>query len=520
MEGLYHTTETGALISLRAVRASAKEQKRAYGDVLAQVIATTDAVRRGATVQVQNGRVVVATAQQGAQGMRGLLGAINPVVAGLGAMAVKAVSVGAAMETLRRGFMGFAEFDNQLRLTQVQTGMVGSEISGLGREMKALSKTVGASAAEMLAAWNAIREAGNFTPEEASKMLPDLTHAAIGAGANAEKFGRAMGDIMRNLKIPADQYKYVMESMAYANREFNLNVEEMGPRLSQATQYMATWGYSGVDAMQRAVTMFGMLKEATGDAAKAGSALVGILGDLGNDRMGKALGFAPGELEKHLRKVEDPVGELFRMMDKAENKDLLMKAIGIQDKAAYQKFMDEFRTFEKQLNGVRNAQGAVANGKFVAEGPLYAVQRLGASLEALTKSLGMFLDAIGVTHAITFFAETIGAAAGAVEGLIQSVKYLFGLIDRPTFIPKSWEEFKYWGTAERDADTKEIIVPWETYKYGGQKAYDQKMKEYRDAKAKEETDKKDADKKRRGEAWKAKREKYAKEGISSSRGGP
>ena len=248
--------------------------------------------------------------------------AIPPVVAGLGMMAARVVTVGAALNTLRRGFMGFAAFDTQLRLTQNQTGMISGEIAGLGDEMKKLSKITGQSKGEMLAAWNEIREAGNFTPEEASRMLPDLTHAAMGAGANAKLFARAMGDIMRNLKIPASEYKYVMEAMSHANKEFNINVEEMGPRLSQATQYMATWGYKGVDGMQRAVAMFGILKEATGDASKAGSALVGILGDLGNDRMGKALGFAPGKLEEHLRKVKDPVGELFRLMDKSENKDL------------------------------------------------------------------------------------------------------------------------------------------------------------------------------------------------------
>ena len=169
------------------------------------------------------------------------------------------------------------------------------------------------------------------------------------------------------------------------------------------------------------------------------------------------------------------------------------------------------RNFEQRLKGVREAQGAVARGKFIGEGPEVAVQKLGVALTALTDLLGMLLNAFGATHVLTFFADTLGGVASMVEGLIQSVKYLFGLIDRPTFWPKLWAEFKYRMTAERDAFTQEIIVPYETFQYGGQEAVDKALAAHHAKNKKEQDEARDAEKKRRAEAWKQKRATMLKE---------
>jgi len=481
----------GHMINTRAIRERAKESNLSYDQLLANHKKAIDGENALVNKHRQAGQAAVQAGQQGGSAFKFMGAQIPPIVGGLARMAGGALTAYEALNQLKQGFMGFAAFDNQLRLTRNQTGLSEQKIHDLGTEMKRLAAITGVSSKELLEAFNEIREAGNFTPEEALKMMPDLTTAANGANANAKLFNRAVGDIMRNLKIPADQYKYVMEAFSHANSQFNINIEEMGPRLSQATAYMATWGYQGVDAMQRAVTLFGVLKEGTGSAAKAGSALIGILGDLGNDRMGKALGFGAGQLEKYLRSVQDPIGELISLMTQADNQDLVMKALDIQDKASYTRLMGELRTFADKLKGVREAQGAVARGKYVEAGPEFAIKRLMTSLEELRNSLGLLLNAIGVTAGIEALAATMTAIATSVERIVGGLKYIVGLSDvMPKGMPKSWAEFKYsqWAKTPQDfgGEGDQPIVPYADYERGGQEYYDKTVKEFQEKLDKEQ----------------------------------
>jgi len=291
----YHVLEDGSLISLRAIRARAKQTSQSYEEMRDRTIAAAIAARGLGSAGTAAGAAVGSAARAGGAALGAMAGGIPPMIRGLGAMALRAGAVGVALEAVRRGFMGWAQFDTQLRQVQNQTGMTRSKVEGLAEEMRNLQDVTGDTKESLLRAFEELREAGNFTPDETKKMFPDIALAAKGVGADAGLFARAVGDIARNFKIPASEVNRIWEGMSYAAEKFNLDISKVGPQLSMATEGMARWGYTGVDASNRMLAFLGTIKEATGDAGTAASVLSRIMNNMGSAEMAKALGFPNAE---------------------------------------------------------------------------------------------------------------------------------------------------------------------------------------------------------------------------------
>ena len=434
----------------------------------------------------------------GGGGLRGMIGG------GLMGMAARFIAPAAGLETARRSFMNYATFDTKLRLTQNQTGMLRSEIDELGKSMKSTAAITGESAESMIDAWNELREAGNFTPEQTTKMFDEVAKSAIGAGANIQGYARSLGDIMRNLKVPVEEYGKVNEAMAYAAKEFNINLDEVGPSLSRVTAYMGAFGYKGADGAARLVAFLGTVKEATGSASKAGTVLSRVMGGLADDTLGKALGFATGGLERTLKRSKDPLGSLIRFIREARDKEAVRKALGIEDIAVFEKFLEQLDTMGDKINKVKSASGAASAGENILQGPDRAAKRLMESLTALTRSLGELMHSAGVTWLVNEFAKVFTHIAETIESVIEGLT----MIKNWDFSKmKSWEQRKYEMGAAKDEKNKPIM-PWSEYSAiktargtaAADAYYNKAVKDYENKNKKIVTDKKSADDKREAES--------------------
>ena len=523
----YIQTEHGALISKKAIASLAKEAGSTYDATLKRVLATSVALHQQGAAGQAAGAGVAAGGKTGAAALAAAGSRIPPIITGLAIMAVKAGAVGIALETMRRGFMNFAEFDKKLRLVQNQTGLSRKQIDGLAEDMRHLAGVTGETKEELLEAFEELREAGGFTPEETKKMFPDFAVAAQGAGASSKLFNRAAGDLMRNLKIPAEQGKYVMEALSHASKEYNLDVSKIGPNLSKMTAAGAAWGYEGVTGMQRLLTITGVVKEATGSASKAGTAVTNILENLGGEELGKALGYATGTFYKDLKRVQefgdemgnkDVIGYVTRKINDAKDQHAVMKVLGIENLAQWNKLRESLGTVGDKLRGIQQASGAVERGMNVTEGPAQAVARLSAALDALTESLGAFLDAIGVSYVLKEFAEDLNNMARGARRLVDLFNWLKPGGQKPDWV-KSFTEHSFNLQVRKDKMGKPLMK-YDEYQLGGdvalQKAYDEYDRKERAQAAKKK--KEDAASEER-EA-KARREELRKKGYTVPEPGP
>ena len=146
--------------------------------------------------------------------------------------------------------------------------------------------------------------------------------------------GRAVGDVMRNLKIPAEEAIHIMEAMSHAAKEYNLDLSEVGPKLSELTTMASAWGYEGKEGFARVITILGAVKKATGDATTAASLFSNLLANMGNEQLGKALGYAPGKFYNEMKKIADlgnegdVVGAMIERIIKADDPEAVMKILG------------------------------------------------------------------------------------------------------------------------------------------------------------------------------------------------
>ena len=263
-------------------------------------------------------------------------------------------------------------------------------------------------------------------------------------GADAGLVGEALGHMMRNFNIPAEEALVMLEAMSHGATKLELNMTEIGPRLAELTNAMAYWGYSGTDAGQRLIAILGSVKEATGSSTRAAATLTNMFEGLGDPQMAKALGFGTAkELEDHLRGSDDAMGEMVRLMILAEDQYSVMHALGIDNVTVWAKLKNEWKDMGTNIRGVQDATGAYARGMNVLEGAETAVNRLMVSIEELSISLGQLLDTAGATSVFQSTTKEVQAMVGFLKQAVQLWKQLKGekteeLFDWDNF----WHEFR------------------------------------------------------------------------------
>jgi hypothetical protein len=441
----------------QSVAARLKMRRIDYNEHMAQVART----------RAENdklGDTLAHTGQQGAEAFGGMVPPMRSVVGSLASMAAGALSVGAAVEFARRGFMGYAAMDTQLRLVQNQTGATTREIDGLHDSLQRVAAKTGQTTDILLQGYEELREAADLSLSDMETIFPKMAVVAKGAGADLGTFGRALGDIMRNFKIPASEAMTVMEAMSHGATAFNLNLNEVGPQLSSLTEMMSYWGYSGVDAAQRLVAILGTVKESTGSAGRAAMVLNNIFSGLGDQQMADALGFGTAkQLEQELRASNDPLGRLVRLMSQAKDQYAIMQALGIRTTAAFDKLKKSLETMGDDIRGVQGAFGALDRGENVLAGPEAAVNRLMVSIDELAQSLGALLDAAGATTVFTESTKAVQELVMYLQSAAEFWKFLTGQEMKKPDWEFDYEGFAY--TLKRNmygpSEFFGTVQPWE-----------------------------------------------------------
>lgn len=452
-----------------------------------QMLATA-AAKHGKTIKEVNAEIPKTTSATS-----GLTAALLAGTRGFAGMAAQVISVAAVVETARRSFIRFADVDKNLRLVQNQTGQTTRAVKGLGEEMTRVARITGDSTDEILAAVEELREKGNLSPAEAKRLIPDLTVIAKGMrNTTAKELAGAVGDIKRNLKLAPQDIPAIWEALSHVTEEYNLEIGKMGPSLTRATEMASQWGFKSVKGMQELLTIIGVVKEATGDEARAAEAVSHLLANIGNEALGLNLGYAPGEFfnkykdaaEKNLPVVSMLIQDIAKSADPRKT----LRDIGIRDELIVNKLLSDQGRIGDAIDKTAKATGALQKGLNLVDSPSAAIGRLTNSLSSLALALGKVMELMGATTVINAFAAGMENIAGTVSRLVDLLNLIFNF-ELPSWWPSSWGEAGYRLVAPRDKGGK-LITPYDAYQRGAD------VPAERDAYLKRQQDAKDAQKAR------------------------
>jgi hypothetical protein len=490
----YEQLDNGLMLNLRALRHRATETHKSY-DKLYKVAKEAalgqrdfvEKIKEGGKAADEAGKKTEKAGKKGTGAFKEFYKHLSPTNRALADMAMKALKVGTAMELMRRGFSEWAEVDNQLRLVQNSTGATRVEVDDLAESLRNVGNVTGDSFDKSISAFNTLRESAQLTNEQTKKILPDLALAAKGMGAPLESVARAVGTIRRNFKIGLEDVPSIYEGMSYATEKLGVDVSKIGPEIAQVTEMMSALGYEGRDANDRLLAYVGTLNQATGDTTQSMALLSRMLGNMGNEQMAKALGFADArQFKEDLEASGDVIGRMVRLMSEATDQYAVREALGIREIGAWNKLKSVMGSMEGNVRGVHNATGALAKGLNITEGPLVSLQRLKNTVDDLTVSLGHMFDALGANAALKWFIDRMEEAVRGAERLVSLINWALPGGKRPDWV-KSPKEMWYTLNAYKD----ERGNPITTYAEAEAGADVEEDKRKYDAKRKAKEDKKE-----------------------------
>ena len=351
--------------------------------------------------------------------------------AALMAMAGRYLGVAAAAEVARKSFLGFAATDQRMRLLQNDAGATRKEIDRTTESLKKLSIETATSMDPLIEGFNELREAGQLSLQETEKIFPKIAKAAKGSGMDVVALGRSVGDMMRNMQVPAEGVDKALEAITFGVQDLRMNADAFSKAAPKLTEAMAEWGYKGTDGVERMVAFMGSLQKVTGDTTKSSMVLGRILETMSSSEMSTALGFETAEgLQKHLRGAqaagEDVLGVYVGLIANAKDRDAVLNKIGLRERASVRALLNDYDKMNGRIKEISNSHGrAAAAFKNVMEGPQASIDQMILSLEALGKEFGLLLHTLGVTEGI--------------KALIEEFKELRRLV---LAIKEIWEGFK------------------------------------------------------------------------------
>jgi len=326
--------------------------------------------------------------------------------AALMGMAGRFLGVAAAAEVARKSFLGFAATDQRMRLLQNDAGATRAQIDRTTESLKRLSMETATSMEPLIEGFNELREAGQLSLEETEKIFPKVAKAAKGSGMDVVALGRSMGDMMRNLSVPAEGVDKALEAITFGVQDLRMNADAFSKSAPKLTEAMAEWGYKGTDGVNRMVAFMGSLQKVTGDTTKSSMILSRLLETMASGEMSTALGFETAEgLQKHLRGAQeagqDVLGVYVGLIAQSKNRDAILSKIGLKERAAVRALLADYDKMHGRIEEISKSQGRAADAfKNVMDGPQASIDKMLMSLDALSKEFGLLLHTLGVTEGI------------------------------------------------------------------------------------------------------------------------
>lgn len=181
-----------------------------------------------------------------------------------------------------------ADFEASMSEVAAVTGATGKEFSGLSEMAKELGATTKFSATEAAQGMAFLGRAG-FSTTEIMSAMPSMLDLAAAGNLDLARASDIASNVLSGFGMEAGQAGHMTDVLAFAAANSNTSVEQMGNAMSYVGPIANSLGIS----LEETAAAVGILSDAGIQGEKAGTALRGIMGQLGN---------VTGQTEKTLAK--------------------------------------------------------------------------------------------------------------------------------------------------------------------------------------------------------------------------
>jgi hypothetical protein len=396
----------------------------------------------------EQGKAAAAGGQAAAQGQSKHAQAIQSVAAGLGRMAVGYMSVSKAIDITKQSFMGFAEFDNKMRLMKGALGATTKEAREYEETIRYTARKTAESSAEIYDAFKTLADTAQIPMDQAKKIFPQIALMAKGAGVAPKAMARSVADVLRNLEIAPEQAGEAMEIMSAGARHLSVDIDKIGPHMSELTTYMTDLGYSGTEALVQIEAIMASLNKTTGDTGESAALFERLMQNLGASA--KDLGFASQEsMMRAIKGTENPIATVIELIRTATDQEAVLGNMSVKQRAAIKRLLaDDNKAIVgdnvKMLRELQKGSEGAKVAKDVLSGPLQEINKLMEIMSQLGDQYGQLLDDFGATTAIKSIATQLDSLRRTLKQLHELWNWAFrgGEKPKPRYSEEEREDMK------------------------------------------------------------------------------
>jgi hypothetical protein len=371
--------------------------------------------------------------------------AVKGVTGELMAMASRYLTVAAAGEAARRSFLAFAETDKKIALLGTATNLVGAALDEVGEKLKENAKNTTTSFEATYAGMEKLRNGMNITAQQATAMTTRLNMVAKGMGMAPEALGELTANVMRNLKIPREEFGKTLEMISASRKMFNIDMDTMASHSSELSQTFKDMGLEGINGLARMQAMLGSATNIMGNTTKGANLVIQTMHAMKSAQMADIFGVPIERWREQLEEVRKKGGDVSAYVAnklaklnpeerrsafyKMEQKQaLLMGKILEENDGRHKKNIDNLK------EATKHAQ-AMQDGFKMQATSADSVDALTESVKDLATEFGALLHKLGVTDAINLAVKKLHDLGDAVKYVGQWVKYIQGEGEAPGLGP-------------------------------------------------------------------------------------
>ena len=405
----------------------AKRKQKRDADEAAAEKAKAEAAAKAAEAAKRNNR-------QAEDGHNKTMSAAKAASSELVNMATRYLTVGTAINEARKAFLGFAESERQLSVLQNQTKMTSAELGKFETRVRDISLATQTGFDETVASVNNFRTGMNISLDEATRRMPRLITIAKGLGVAPETMSKSVADLMRNLKIPAEQTAQALEIIGASSREAGVNVNDLSTNTAELAEVASSLGYKGTQGLSSLLVMLGEAGEVMGDTSKGAALLRNALNQFESDTMGTLMRGNAERWRTELQQVResggDVAGYIVNQFKQVRDKESIYHQLSVKERILLHKLVEDdngqISKKIKLLEDAKNGQLALNDGVRTMAGADGDVNKLSASVKLLADEFGRFLVTIEVPEALTIMSEKFKDLGDSIKYMGEWIKWVKG----------------------------------------------------------------------------------------------
>lgn len=362
----------------------------------------------------------------GPKGLAGFMaGGLGINLPGLAAGAAAYTAGSAVKEAVTQ----YAALERQMTRIGITAGASRTQVAAATEDIRRIADEVAISFDDARGGVEALVAQGRSLPD-AMSFLPAVARTAQASGASVEHIARSAGAIAISLGVSARDMEAAFDAMAAGGKFGQFELRDMAEYLPRIAASASKLGYAGVDGVKRIVALAQVVRDVSGTSENAAIGMIDAFEKILSPTVQKAFAKRGVDLTKVLQKaakegvtgfeaVVEQLDEMTAKMDDVQREQFISSIFTEADsRRAISAILKHRDRYNAALRTMANSAGTVARDvNRVLTGPQAALDRLSTAWTGMLTSLGRTADGVGATKGLSELKDMLDGIAEVLEDI-------------------------------------------------------------------------------------------------------